>query len=212
LRDGFVCIGTLVIVAEIGFIVLLAFRGVAAVVPSTSELGRTLGIEEKGPAVAVGQQAWIKFVTTDLNPTPKYSLQNQRLPAFQPIIITGITPDRQWVSVLATRLNGQRQSGWVLTDRVQTVSPTLHAVPEKGWLVVTGARGAALRGMPDVNADSWGYAPKGQKLKKLGRLKRGSFNSDEHDYLFVENLGPGGHKGNAWVFEPEVEATSGPAF
>jgi hypothetical protein len=80
------------------------------------------------------------------------------------------------------------------------------------WLVVTGPRGAALRAMPDVDADSWGYAPKGQTMKKLGRLERGSFGSDEKDYLYVENLGPGGHKGNAWVFEAEVAPTSGPAF
>jgi hypothetical protein len=211
LRDGFVCIGTLVIVAEIGVIGLLAFRGAAAVIPSRSEFGRQLGIEEQGPPVTVGQQAWIRAVTADLNPTPKYSLKNQRLWAYQPITVTGMTPDGQWVSVVARLLNGQQASGWVLTERVQTVSPTVHAVPEHGWLVITRAQGAVLRSQPDLNADGWGAAPKGQILEKKARLARGNFGSDVKDFFYVSNAGPGGRKGGAWVFEGDVAPAAGPA-
>jgi hypothetical protein len=209
LRDGFVCIGTLVIVAQIGVIGLLAYRAATAVVPSTSMLRRTLGLEQQGPPIVIGQQAWIRHVTADLNPTPKYSLQNRRLWAFQPVTITGMTPDHEWVSVTSTYANGQRVSGWVLTTRVQTVNPGADAVPEPGWVTVVGQRGAVLRTGPDLNADGWGAAPKGQTLRKLARLKPEGIGSDLKDFLYVENAGPAGRRGGAWVFEPDVAPASG---
>ena len=87
LRDSFVVIGTLVIVAEVGMIGLLAYRAATAVAPSTSTLRRSLGIESEGPPPAVGMNAWIRHVTADLNPTPQYSLKNQRLAAHHPSFI-----------------------------------------------------------------------------------------------------------------------------
>ena len=210
LRDSFVLIGTLVIVGEIGVIGLLAYRAATVVTPSASTLRRTLGIESEGPPLEIGMNAWIRHVTADLNPTPQYSLKNSRLWAFQPVTITGFTPDRQWARVDATLAKGQRVSGWVLTERVQTVNPAADAVPEPGWVVTTGARGAVLRAGPDLNADGWGAAPKGQTLRKIARLKRGGFGSDLKDFLWIENPGPGGRKGQAWVFEGEVAPASGP--
>ena len=210
LRDSFVVIGTLVLVAEVGVIGLLAYRAATAVAPSSSTLRRSLGIETEGPPPAVGMNAWIRHVTADLNPTPQYSLKNQRLWAFQPVTITAFTPDRQWTQVMATRANGQRVSGWVLTERIQTVNPAADAEPETGWVTVTAAQGAVLRAGPDLNADGWGAAPKGQRLRKLARLKRGSFGSDVQDFLLIENPGPAGRKGQAWVFEPQVTPASGP--
>ena len=210
LRDSFVIIGTLVLVAEVGVIGLLAYRAATTVTPSASTLRRTFGIETEGPPPAVGMNAWIRHVTADLNPTPQYSLKNQRLWAFQPVTLLAFTPDRLWAQVMATRANGQRVSGWVLTERIQTVNPAADAVQEAGWVTVTEAQGAVLRAGPDLNADGWGAAPKGQRLRKLARLARGSFGSDLKDFLLIENPGPGGRRGQAWVFEPQVAPASGP--
>jgi hypothetical protein len=204
LRDSFVLIGTLVMDAEIGVIGLLAYRAATSVAPSASTLRRTLGIEAEGPPLVEGMNAWIRHVTADLNPTPKYSLENRRLWAFQPVTIIAFTPDRQWAQVTAVSANGQRVSGWVLTERIQTVDPAADAVPEEGWVTVTAARGAILRAGPDLNADGWGAAPRGQRLRTLARLKRGGFGSDLKDFLWVENRGPAGRKGQAWVYELEV--------
>jgi len=210
LRDSFVIIGTLVLVAEVGVIGLLAYRAATNVTPSASTLRRTLGLETEGPPLAEGMNAWIRHVTADLNPTPQYSLKNQRLWAFQPVTIVGFTPDRQWTMVTAALANGRITSGWVLTERIQSNNPAADAVQETGWVTVTAAEGAVLRAGPDLNADGWGAAPKGQKLRKLARLARGSFGADEHDFLLIENRGPGGRKGQAWVFEPQVAPASGP--
>ena len=210
LRDSFVVLGTLVLVAEVGVIGLLAYRAATAVAPSTSTLRRSLGIETEGPPPAVGMNAWIRHVTADLNPTPQYSLKNQRLWAFQPVTLLAFTPDGLWTQVTATRANGQRVFGWVLTERIQTVNPAADAEPEAGWVTVTAAQGAVLRAGPDLNADGWGAAPRGQTLRKIARLKRGSFGSDMQDFLLIENRGPGGRKGQAWVFEPQVAPANGP--
>lgn len=212
LRDAFVCIGTLVIVAEIALIGLFTWRTANAVEPA-SMLQRALGIEPQGPPLAIGGQAWVRHVTADLNPTPQYSLQHQRLWAFQPVtILNGVRMGNEdWLQVTGTLLNRKTFTGWVLADRVQTNDPTAGAVDEPGWVVVTHPQGASLLSAPELQAAPWSPpAPKGQRLRKLRRLPRGGFGNDLKDYLLIENPGPGGRRGAAWVYELHVAPATGP--
>lgn len=200
--DNFVRIGTLIVVL---LMLLFGYKSCIEEKPRAQRAmpGRT-GVA--GP-LAPGTMGWVTHVGAEINPTPRASQQARRAFPFQPVVVAARSPDGQWLRVDAIYASGERYGGWISAQRVTPVNPGTGAQPEAGWVVVTENQGAPLRIGPDVNSETHSAAPKGQILRKIGRLRR----SGAQDFLLVENLGPGGRLGPAWVFGPTVAASGPPA-